>query len=68
MLSITLRQLDFACAIARHGGLTAAAAKQAAYRMRKRYRELFRLEVARTVADDSEVDDEIGRLLESLSE
>lgn len=49
-------------------GLTAAAAKQAAYRMRKRYRELFRLEVARTVADDSEVDDEIGRLLETLSE
>jgi RNA polymerase sigma-70 factor (ECF subfamily) len=49
-------------------GLTAAAAKQAAYRLRKRYRELFRLEVARTVADDSEVDDEIGRLLESLGE
>lgn len=49
-------------------GLSAAAAKQAAYRLRKRYRELFRLEVARTVADDSEVDDEIGRLLESLSE
>ena len=48
-------------------GLTAAAAKQAAYRMRKRYRELFRLEVARTVADDSEVDDEIGRLLETLN-
>lgn len=49
-------------------GITAAAAKQAAYRLRKRYRELFRLEVARTVADDSEVDDEIGRLLETLSE
>lgn len=49
-------------------GITAAAAKQAAYRMRKRYRELFRLEVARTVADDSEVDDEIGRLLTTLSE
>ncbi len=48
-------------------GITSAAAKQAAYRMRKRYRELFRLEVARTVADDSEVDDEIGRLLETLS-
>lgn len=47
--------------------ITAAAAKQAAYRMRRRYRELFRLHVARTVADDSEVDDEIGRLLESLS-
>lgn len=48
-------------------GLTAPAAKQAAYRIRKRYRELFRLQVARTVANDSEVDDEIGRLLESLS-
>lgn len=44
-------------------GITAAAAKQAAYRLRKRYRELFRLEVARTVAEDAEVDDEIGRLL-----
>lgn len=49
-------------------GMTAAGAKQAAYRLRKRYRELFRLEVARTVADDADVDDEIGRLLESLSE
>ncbi len=49
-------------------GITSAAAKQAAYRMRKRYRELFRLEVARTVANDSEVDDEIGRMLETLSE
>ena len=48
-------------------GITSAAAKQAAYRMRKRYRELFRQEVARTVEDDSEVDDEIGRLLETLN-
>ena len=49
-------------------GLTAAAAKQAAYRLRKRYRELFRLEVARTVAEDAEIDDEIGRLLGILNE
>ena len=49
-------------------GITAAAAKQAAYRLRKRYRELFRLEVARTVAEDAEVDDEIGRLLGILGE
>jgi RNA polymerase sigma-70 factor (ECF subfamily) len=48
--------------------ITPTAAKQAAYRMRKRYRQLFREEVARTVADDSEVDDEIGRLLEVLGE
>ena len=49
-------------------GITAAAAKQAAYRLRKRYRELFRLEVTRTVAEDAEVDDEIGRLLGILGE
>ena len=49
-------------------GITTAAAKQAAYRMRKRYRELFRQEVARTVDDDSDVDDEIGRLLKILSQ
>ncbi|MBC7855828.1 MAG: sigma-70 family RNA polymerase sigma factor [Pirellulaceae bacterium] len=49
-------------------GITAAAAKQAAYRLRKRYRELFRLEVARTVAEDADVDDEIGRLLAVLGE
>ncbi len=49
-------------------GISAAAAKQAAYRLRKRYRELFRGEVARTVADESEVSDEIGRLLQTLSD
>jgi DNA-directed RNA polymerase specialized sigma24 family protein len=49
-------------------GMTTAAAKQAAYRLRKRYRELFREEVARTVADETEVDEEIGRLLATLAE
>lgn len=48
-------------------GITPAAAKQAAYRMRKRYRQLFREEVARTVADEADVDDEIGRLLATLT-
>jgi RNA polymerase sigma-70 factor (ECF subfamily) len=48
--------------------ITPAAAKQAAYRLRKRYRELFRGEVARTVEHESEVDDEIGRLLKILGE
>jgi RNA polymerase sigma-70 factor (ECF subfamily) len=47
-------------------GITPAAAKQAAYRMRKRYRQLFREEVAQTVADEAEVDVEIGRLLATL--
>ena len=47
-------------------GISPAAAKQAAYRMRKRYRQLFRAEVARTVADEADVDEEIGRLLKTL--
>jgi len=47
-------------------GITPAAAKQAAYRLRKRYRELFRAEVARTVECEEDVDQEIGRLLSAL--
>lgn len=49
-------------------GITPLAAKQAAYRMRKRYRQLFREEVARTIGDEGELDDEIGRLLATLAE
>ncbi len=47
-------------------GLSPAAAKQAAYRLRKRYRELFRAEVARTLGADENLDLEISRLLECL--
>jgi hypothetical protein len=47
-------------------GITPAAAKQTAYRIRKRYRDLFRAEVARTVDRDEDVDEEIGRLLQFL--
>jgi RNA polymerase sigma-70 factor (ECF subfamily) len=48
-------------------GISTAAAKQAGYRMRKRYRQLFRDEVLRTLADKTDVDDEIGRILAILS-
>lgn len=48
-------------------GMTPAAAKQAAYRLRKRYRQLFREEVARTVEDETKVDEEIGQLLATLA-
>ena len=48
--------------------ITPAAAKQAVYRLRRRYRQLFRQQVARTVETDADVDDEIGRLLEVLAE
>lgn len=47
--------------------ITPAGAKQAAYRMRKRYRALFRDAVAQTVACDEDLDDEIGRLLSILT-
>jgi RNA polymerase sigma factor (sigma-70 family) len=47
-------------------GISPAAAKQAAYRLRRRYRQLFRAEVAKTVASEEDLDEEIGRLLENL--
>lgn len=43
-------------------GMTEAAAKMAAYRMRQRYQQLLRAEIAQTVADPAEVDDEIRSL------
>ena len=47
-------------------GLSAEAARQAATRLRRRYRELLRSEIAETVADPEDVDDEIRRLFEVL--
>lgn len=49
-------------------GISPAAAKQAAYRLRQRYRQLFRDEVSRTVADESEMEDEMSDLLAALAE
>jgi RNA polymerase sigma-70 factor (ECF subfamily) len=42
------------------------AVRQAARRLRQRYRELLRAEVAETVADPAEIDDEIRSLFEIL--
>ena len=47
--------------------MTEAAAKMAASRLRRRYRELIREEIARTVAESSEVEDELNRLFAALS-
>lgn len=47
--------------------LSAAAARQAAHRLRKRYRELLREEVAQTVESPADVEDEISRLIEALA-
>jgi RNA polymerase sigma-70 factor (ECF subfamily) len=45
-------------------GLNEAAARQVVHRLRKRYRELIRAEIAQTVRDPQEIDDEIRHLFE----
>jgi RNA polymerase sigma-70 factor (ECF subfamily) len=52
--------------IAKLLGITANAAKVAAHRLRKRYAELLRAEVAQTLADPAEIDDEIRQLFTAL--
>jgi RNA polymerase sigma-70 factor (ECF subfamily) len=46
--------------------MSVAAAKMAASRMRRRYRELIREEIAQTVSEPSEIDDEIQKLFAAL--
>ena len=53
-------------AIALELNISEEAARQAASRMRKRYRELLREEVASTLASEQEVDDEIRGLFATL--
>jgi RNA polymerase sigma factor (sigma-70 family) len=52
--------------IAKQLGITANAAKVAAHRLRKRYAELLRAEVAQTLADPAEIDNEIRQLFTAL--
>jgi DNA-directed RNA polymerase specialized sigma24 family protein len=47
-------------------GMTDAAAKMAAHRLRRRYRNLLREEIAETVSSPEEVDDEILKLFATL--
>jgi RNA polymerase sigma-70 factor (ECF subfamily) len=48
-------------------GMKEDAVKQAMHRMRRRYRELFREEIAQTVAGPGEVEDELKHLFAVLS-
>lgn len=48
-------------------GTTEAAIKMTIYRLRRRFRELFREEVAQTVATPAEIDEEIRYLLSGVS-
>jgi RNA polymerase sigma-70 factor (ECF subfamily) len=47
-------------------GMTEGAVKVAAHRLRQRYRDFLREEIARTVADEAEVDDEVRTLFRAL--
>jgi RNA polymerase sigma-70 factor (ECF subfamily) len=48
--------------VAQELGMTAAAARMATSRMRQRYRELLREEIAQTVSSPDDIDDEIRQL------
>ena len=48
--------------------MTEGAIKVAAHRLRHRYRELIRTEIAQTVASAEDVDDELRHLLSVLGE
>jgi RNA polymerase sigma-70 factor (ECF subfamily) len=48
-------------------GMTEEAVKAAVYRLRRRYRELLRLEIAQTVATSDEIEDELRHLFAVLS-
>lgn len=54
-------------AVAETLGMTEAAAKMAAHRMRRRYRELLREEIVQTVAGPEGVEEEIQNLFATLS-
>jgi len=48
-------------------GISEAAVKMAVLRLRQRYREVLRLEIAETVAEESEVEAELREVFRALS-
>ncbi len=54
--------------VARRLNLSVSAVTSAIHRMRVRFRELFRAEIAQTVSDPSEIDEEIRHLVRALGE
>ena len=54
-------------AVAAELGMTEGAVKMAASRLRKRYGEILREEIARTVANPADVEDEVRALFAALA-
>jgi RNA polymerase sigma-70 factor (ECF subfamily) len=48
-------------------GISPAAVKMAVHRLKQRYREVLRAEIAQTVFDQSEVEDELREVFRALS-
>ena len=48
-------------------GMSEAAIKVAVHRLRRRFHDMLRGEIAQTVADDSEIDDEIRALFAAVA-
>ncbi len=65
-LTVARSEISYAQAAAA-AGLSEGAARVAVHRLRRRYRELFREEIARTVADPAEVDAELRHLIAVLA-
>lgn len=61
------KSISFADAAAKVGQ-SESAVKSLVFRLRRRWRELFRAEVLNTVADEGQVDDEIRHLLTALAD
>ncbi|HMJ90612.1 MAG TPA: sigma-70 family RNA polymerase sigma factor [Candidatus Acidoferrum sp.] len=62
------RDADTYAEIGKRLGMGEGAVRVAVHRLRQRYGELLRQEVAQTVADEAEVDDELKFLMRALSE
>ncbi|MHC1766223.1 MAG: RNA polymerase sigma factor [Verrucomicrobiia bacterium] len=54
--------------LAGHFAMTVSALKVTVHRLRRRYRDLLREEIAQTVADPAEIDDEIQYLIRVMSQ
>ncbi len=65
---LTRSAADNYTAIGQRLGMTEGAVKAAVHRLKKRFREILRDEVSKTVADPQEVDDEIHQLFETFSQ
>ena len=66
-LTADKREIPYA-AVATELGLSESTLRVAVHRLRKRYRELFREEIAHTLAEGEDVDTELRHLLTVLSE